>query len=336
MSENTNNQNINNSQPNGANSVNNAPQRPQSFGANQSFPPRQQGIPPRQSSGIPPRQYGSFPPRQQGVPPRQSGTIPPRQQGVPPRPSENQGQASGGSQSRPNLYSINRPSSSEKFERGSRTLSHISGGSSGAKLYRIDRPSQDDSRRKVGGIVLDTDIIQDANQQKLADTTNKRKTVTIVILSMLLALSLVYLVVAVAGYTRRGVEPNCRYHLSSEVDAYWLVENNTQTEFSVREGLANDRIYEIESLLVVNSDDKINIKISITATMDGNEIFIAGLYESADNMVRVEGKNAWVYVGGHQGAGQVHLFKGIDFFGSPAGLNSKNVDINIYAEITKV
>ena len=263
----------------------------------------------------------------------QSGMgIPPRQP-INPRTGVNQ---STQQPRNPNFSGINRPSASERFERGSRSLSHMNGGSTGTKLYRINRSNQTDTmRRQVGGVVLDTELIQDATNQKLNSAKSKQKTAVIVVLSVLLALSLVYLVFAIAGYTKQSKVANCKYYLTSEISAYWMVDNNNETEFTVREGLSSGKVYEIESILVIGSEEKVDIRITITATLDGKEIFISGLSEAVDNLVRVDGKNTWVYVGGHQGSGEVYLFKGIDFFGAPNNLTSDNVSITVHAEITK-
>ena len=319
MTENSNTPNINNSQPNGASSVNKTPQGQQNSGIRPNVSSGQSNVQPR-SSNYSQARPGSITPRPTNIPPRQSN-------GVGQRPQ---------SPGNPNLSSINRLSSAEKFERGSRSLSHINGGSTGAKLYRINRSNEGDlMRRKVGGVMLDTDLIQDANKQKLTNTKSKRKTAVIVVLSILLVLSLAYLAVAIAGYNHRGKEANCNYYLTSEVSAKWMIDNNTETEFVVREGLSSGKVYEIESILIIDSTDKIDIKIMVTATVNGKEIFISGLYEAADNLVRVDGKNTWIYVGGHQGGGEVYMFKGIDFFGSPENLTSDNVKITVHAEITK-
>ena len=152
---------------------------------------------------------------------------------------------------------------------------------------------------------------------------------------MLLALSIVYLLIAIAGYTSRGKEANCKYLLNSEVSAEWKIDNNSETEFVVREGLSSGKVYEIESILVINSAEEINISITITATINGQEILISGLYEAANNLVRVDGKNTWMYLGGHQGVGEIYLFKGIDFYGAPENLNSDNVKITVDAQVTK-
>ena len=230
----------------------------------------------------------------------------------------------------------NRPSANDRFDRGTKHLSHIGGGGAGAKLYRINKAEDDMSRRKVGGIMLDADIIQDANQQKLDDSKNKRKNVIIIVLSMLLAISLAYLAIAIFGYVQNSKAENCRYNISTEVPAYWLIEGGRETKFAVREGLRSNTVYEINTSMVIESDDYVDIEVIITVTVNGKEIYISGLYEASDNMVRVENKNTWKYIGGHQGAGEVYLFGGLDFFGAPDGLNSTSVNINIYAEVTRV
>ncbi len=339
MAEYNNSSNINNNRPNGANSANSAPQGSQNMGNRPNYPPRSSNYPPNQANGTQPRPFNGIPrptsmSSRPGAPQGGIRNFPPRQSV---NPAQRTGINQGAQQPRnPNLSSINRQSATERFERGSRTLSHMNGGTTGAKLYRINRPDQDAmSRRQVGGVVLDTELIQDANKQKLNSTKSKQKTAVIVVLSVLLALSLVYLIFAIAGYSKQSANPNCKYNLTSEVSAHWVVDDNTETEFSVREGLSSGKIYEIESILVIDSEDKVNIRLTITATLDGKEIFISGLDKSADNLVRVDGKNTWVYVGGHQGVGEVYLFNGIDFFGAPNNLTSENVNITVHAEITK-
>lgn len=356
-----NNTSNNNNRPSGAGSVNNAPQRLQNISKtptnnmqrptnNMQRPtnnvPRPMGnmssqinrpMPASQNAGL--RKPAQVPTKGGNIPPRApSGDLQGRPTGVASQRVNNP-QPTGTNQvqhlnhfNNPNL---SRRSASQRFERGSRSLSHINGGTSN-KLYRINRDNQGDMlRRQVGGVILDEDLIQDVNQQKLTATKSKQKTAAIVILSVLLVLSLLYLAFAIAGYSKNGKSNNCKYYITSDVSAHWVLDNNTETEFVLREGLASGKIYEIESILFIDSNEKVNIKITISAILNGREIFISGLEESADNLVRVDSKNSWVYVGGHQGFGEVYLFKGIDFFGAPENLTSDNVTITVHAEITK-
>ena len=342
MSENTNIPNQQ-SRPSNNSSGNIIPPRPQNFGAKPNFPPRP--INNNQSNSTPNMQSR---PSMNTQRPAGANMVAGAQRPTNGNPINNQrpiGMNPTGmrhttptapnAQQRSTGFDTNRLSAGEKFERGSRSISHMSGGTPGAKLYRINRTNQDDlMRRKVGGIVLDAEIIDDAKQLKLADNKNKQKTAVIIVLSMLLALSLVYLAVAIVGYVRSGVEANCRYYISGNVPARWVIDSNEETEFAVREGLTSGSIYKLESILVIGTVDKVDIKITVTAKINEQEIFIAGL-DGANNIIRVEGENTWIYAGGHRGGGEVCMFEGIDFYGAPESLSSQNISIIVNAEITK-
>lgn len=239
------------------------------------------------------------------------------------------------SRSTPNSTQANRQSASERFERGSQNLAHMNIGATGTKLYRVNRSPQEESmRKKIGGFILDDDLVKNANNRRLNNKSNQ-KTVAIVILSVMLALSLIYLAFAIAVFYKKDKKPNCKYYISSDVSAYWMVDNSDETEFVIKDGLTSGKIYLIKSSLIIDSVDKVNIKITISAILDGVEISIAGLDGAPANLIRGNG-NVWTYEGGHQGAGEVHMFNGIDFFGAPENLNSNNVTITVRAEIKKV
>ena len=233
-----------------------------------------------------------------------------------------------------NLYQANRQTASERFERGSKSLAHMNGGTTGTELYKANRlPQEEVLRKQVGGVILDENLIKNANSHNLNNKSNQKTTI-IVILSIMLVLSLMYLTFAIVGYFKNNKKANCKYHLTSDVDAHWMIDNDTETEFVISNGLATGKIYEIKSTLIIDSDDKVNIKITISVMLDGKEISIAGLDGESANLIR-ESENEWSYIGGYQGVGELHLFNGIDFSGAPQNINSNNITIDIHAIITR-
>ena len=225
-------------------------------------------------------------------------------------------------------------SNKEKLEKSIKGLSFAGGGMGNTKLdsitdLNISTDAKD--RKKVGGVVLDMETIQDANQQKLANKGNGRNNVIIVVLSLLLVLSLVYLAVAIAQYKQGKKVPNCYYEITSEVDARWMIDGRTNTKFVVGSGLESGTILTLQSELQINTLDKVDITLSLEVTIDGEEFIIAGLDGINDNLIRVEGKNQWKFRDGHEGGGLLYLFGGIDFSDAPMSLNSSNVYIKVTA-----
>ena len=204
-----------------------------------------------------------------------------------------------------------------------------------------DTTSNSSTRKKVGGVVLDIEAIEDATRQRF-DTKGKRNNVIILVLSLLLAVSLVYLAIAIIGYNKSKKVPNCIYKLNSQVSAKWIVEGGGDTEIVVKEGLAPDMIYLLNSSLEINDASSVSLTLEIRVWLEGNEITISGLHLPNDNLVRVQNSNStdkhikYAYQGSITGGGKIEMFKGLDFSDTPGNLNSNNVKIEVIANIQKI
>ena len=228
-------------------------------------------------------------------------------------------------------------SAKDKLEKSLKGLSFAGGGVGSSKIDLgpdITKTSNDKSRKKVGGVVLDLDTIQDANKQKLSAKSNRRNTVIIIVLAVLLVLSLAYLAVTLMAYFRGKKEPCLRYEMSTEVDANWLIEGNRRTEFAIRQGLESGMVYEIDSKLQVNTIQRVNISITLTIRVAGEEIVPAGLLGLNPKFINAPDTSHYVYQGGLEGGGIIDVFTGIDFKGAPSHLSSDNVQIIIKATLT--
>ena len=227
-------------------------------------------------------------------------------------------------------------SAEEKLKKSMKGLSHMGGvGGGGLNLDTGAGLSVDDKavRKKVGGVVLDMETIQDANKQKL-QTSNKRRNVVILVLSLLLVISLVYLVVAIIGYINSKKPANCFYNVEGE--ATWLIEGEKKTEFRTPSGIGRDKIYVLLSALKIETTDSVELVVIVDARCDGEEVLIAGLYEINDNLVRVDGTNKFVYQLTITGGDTIQLFSGIDFKDAPYKLTDNNLKITVTAYVTRV
>jgi len=229
-------------------------------------------------------------------------------------------------------------SNKDKLEKSLKGLSFAGSGIGNTKIdtskdLNLDTGAKD--RKKVGGVVLDMDTINDANQQKLSAKGNRRNNVIIIVLSLLLVLSLVYLAIAFAQYNQSKKEPNCRYNIVSDVDARWLIDGKTNTKFVIGNGLESGKILNLKSELQINTLDKVGIMLTVEVKIDGQDYVVAGLDGINDNLIRYDGTNTWEYRGGLEGGGLVYLFGGIDFNDAPVKLNSKNVSIKVEAIVYK-
>ena len=201
--------------------------------------------------------------------------------------------------------------------------------------------SSSNSRKKVGGVVLDLETIEDASRQKI-NTKSRRNNVIILVLSLLLVISLVYLVIAIISYKNSQKDANCFYKINSEVSAKWIIEGGTDTAILVREGLATDTIYLLDSSLQIDYAQSVTLTLEIRAWIDGEEITVSGLHSHNEKLVRVQNANAsakylkYAYQGTITGGGKIEMFKGLDFSGAPAHLNSDNVKIEVNVNIQKV
>lgn len=228
-------------------------------------------------------------------------------------------------------------SNKEKLEKSLKGLSFAGSGVGSTKIDTskdLNTASNTKDRKKVGGVVLDMETIQDASQQKLSGKGNRRNNVIIIVLSLLLIISLVYLAIAIAQYNQSKKEPNCRYDIVSDVDARWMIDGRTNTKFVVGNGLEADTILTLQSELQINTLERVDILLKLDVKIDGENFIIAGLDGINDNLIRVEGKNEWKYRNSYQGGGLLYMFGGIDFSGAPSKLNSKNVSIKVTATIT--
>jgi len=233
-----------------------------------------------------------------------------------------------------------RPSAEDRFNKSFKNLAYTSGGGGGALNMASSSSSQGKhnahshtpSRKKVGGVVLDMETIQDANKQRL-EKSNKRNNVIIVVLSMCLVVSLVYLAIAILGFNNSKREPNCMYSVVGGGKAEWIIEGENDTEFVLRQGLARDHIYLLESSLKIKTTETVTLSIEINVLLDGEPILIAGLQDKNSNLIRVANTNQFVYQATITGGGTIHLFKGIDFSEAPNNLTSDNVVIEVIANV---
>ena len=210
-------------------------------------------------------------------------------------------------------------SAEEKLRKSMRGLSHMGGvGSGGLDVNRttsLNNTSTKTSRKKVGGVVLDIGAIEETNSQSI-ETKGKRNNVIIFILSLLLVVSVVYLIIAILNYNQSKKDPNCKYFIESDVGAQWLIEGKSKTEFLLRQGLAPDMRYMVDSKIKINTTETVVVEISIVVKLKGEHILIAGLDNPNKNLIPVENSNT--YRGEISGGGIVHMFDGLDFTLAPS------------------
>lgn len=241
-----------------------------------------------------------------------------------------------------------RMSAEDKLKKSIKNLSYTSGGSGSmnmgttrttAKSSSTAKSSiattSETSRKKVGGVVLDVETIQDATKQKL-ETRGKRNNVIIIILSILLVISLVYLAVAVVGYMNGKRESNCKFSVQGNAQAEWIIEGGKDTEFALKDGLEADSVYGFNCEIDIKTIEEVTLSVEIIVKLEGNEILVAGLKDIHDNLLRVEGENIFSYKGTISGGGRIKLFTGIDFADAPSNLNSRNITIEVIAHVNTV
>lgn len=225
-------------------------------------------------------------------------------------------------------------SAEEKLKKSLNNLSHTgSSGGINAELKTSKTSSYSgEKRRKVGGVVLDIEAIQEASNQKI-DTRGKRNNAIITILVILLIISLVYLTITVVNYINSKRSPNCRYSIQGDVQAEWIVEGSKETEFLVQDGIAPGTIYWINSNIDIQTEENVTLTITIKVSCDGEEINV-GLTGLGENIILAE-NGTYIYDGVISGGGTVHLFEGIDFNAElPENINSRNIKIEIVAYLT--
>lgn len=244
-----------------------------------------------------------------------------------------------------NTTRTTRPSSSpmsaeEKLRKGMKGLSHMSGGSGGLNLnanINLDKGDSSAVRKKVGGVVLDMETIQDAHKQKF-ETKGRRNNVIILILSLLLVVSLVYLVIAFMGYKNSKRDPNLKYMVVGE--GQWVVDGGTKTQIVMAEGALGGQLYTINSKLNITTTDSVSLYIEIKVLYNGEEVLISGL-QGAFDFVRVKDANMndtnkFRYNKTITGGGTIQVFDEIDFTENEQALNTEDLVIEITAYIEKL
>lgn len=237
--------------------------------------------------------------------------------------------------------SPNRLSAEDRLKKSMKSLSHTSGGFGGGELSKSGLGTKsysakaDPTRKKVGGVVLDIETIEDATKQKF-ETRGRRNNVIILILSLLLVVSIVFLIIAVIGYKNSKKPPNCIYKVDGDASAEWIIQGNKKTKFTLRSGLAPDTVYLVKSVIDINTENSVVLTIELEVLLEGEPILIAGLQDAHQNLVRVENTNKFIYQGTITGGGKILLFEGIDFSEAPGNLTSENVKINITANVNKI
>ncbi len=224
-------------------------------------------------------------------------------------------------------------SAEDKLKKSMKGLSHMGGVGGGLNLDTSTESKNSTERKKVGGVVLDVGTIQDASKQRL-QTKGRRNTVVILVLSLALIISLVYLAVAVLGFLGGKQEPNCKFVVEGE--ASWVIEGKSKTEFRIPQGLARDMMYVIDASLSIETNESVELHINIKVEHKGQEILIGGLHECNNNLVRVDNTNKFVYQNTITGGGTIKLFEGIDFTEAPYDMTSDTINIVVTAYIVKI
>ncbi|MBQ3502186.1 MAG: hypothetical protein IJA72_00780 [Clostridia bacterium] len=235
-----------------------------------------------------------------------------------------------------------RASAEEKLKKSLKNLSYTSGTSGGSTASTTSRSSsttKKDDRKKVGGVVLDVETIQDATKQKF-ETKGRRKNVIILILVLALVVSLVFVAISVLNYQKSKKAPNLKYTIQGDAGSLcsWVVGEGSQTKFVLKEGLSTGMAYMLTSSLDVKTPLSVNITIEIIALLDGTPIQVALSYEgdNTETFTKVddETKNIFTYNGTtHSGGGKLKVFDGIDFTDAPYNLTSENIEIEVIAKV---
>lgn len=234
------------------------------------------------------------------------------------------------------LNQYNRPSSpEEKLKKSMKGLSYTGSGSSNLDLNpsaKLHKQEKTNVRKKVGGVVLDVETIHDANKQKF-ETKGRRNNVVILILSLLLVVSLIYLALAFISYKNSKRSPNLKFFVQGE--AQWVIEGGTNTEMVMENGYLGGQMYTISSKLNITTTDSVTLYIEIKVLHKGEEILISGLQE-APNFVRVKDTNKFVYNGSITGGGIIQVFGELDFSENEQSLNTEDLVIEITAYVEKL
>lgn len=248
------------------------------------------------------------------------------------RPDANGLNSNGAQGSRP---SPNPMLAEEKLKRSLKGLSHIGGGAIGSSLNHTSQNKIDTSqRKKVGGVVLDLETIEDVNKQNYEGKT-KRNNVIIFALCIMLVASLIYLAVAIANFNKSKKDFNFSYVVEGDVNAQWIVEGGEKVAFNINEGLSCDTFYWLDSELSINTSDEVTLQIEIQVFVKGEHIVIEGLHLPNENLEREDGTNIYNY-NGTLTSGKYHIFSALDFHEAPASLNSQTTTIKVIARVNKV
>lgn len=229
----------------------------------------------------------------------------------------------------------------EKLARSSRNLSYTAGagiGNSHIDLSRYARKPVDPGaeRKKVGGIVLDVDTIQDVTSQRM-NTKDKRNRVIILVLVLALIVSLLFLTITVLNYQKGTAPATCFFKIEGDAGSAcgWLIENEDLTEFNPPDELNSTSVYELKSQLVVNTNVTVTLQLTIDVTCNGKPFLITQLHNPNPQLERLEDTNNFVYLGTITGPKIVDLFEGIDFTSSPEILSSQNLRMTVTAIVVQ-
>ncbi|MFQ6724094.1 MAG: hypothetical protein ACLRFE_01995, partial [Clostridia bacterium] len=198
-------------------------------------------------------------------------------------------------------------SAEEKLKKSMKGLSYTGSSATGVNMDILNQEESKPKvkeRKKIGGVVLDMGSVE-TNKKENYITKRGRNSVIILILSLLLVASLVYLLVAIMGYYNNKKEPNCKFYVQGE--AQWIIEGKTRTEFLIPQGLMMDMAYELDSSLTITTNASVNLTIEISAMVNGTAFRVYGLNNANQNLERIEDTNTWKYKNTITGGGTFHM-----------------------------
>lgn len=243
---------------------------------------------------------------------------------------------------------IKAQSAEDKLKRSLKSLSYTSGTSGGVTTRKttttstMSRGAAKEQRKKVGGVVLDVETIQDASKQKF-ETRGRRNNVIILILVLALVVSLVFLAITIVDYQRAKKSPNLLYSVQGTAggSCEWSIAGGTRTKYVIADGLSTGLQYDLESHLNIKTPAGVNIVVEIIALLNGEPIKVEVAYDINHNksFEREEGSsgNRFKYVDGiYVGGGLIRVFDGIDFTDAPHNLTSNNIEIEVVAYVDYV
>ena len=230
-----------------------------------------------------------------------------------------------------------------KLKKSLKNLSYTSG-TSGASTAsygqtRLASRPKKEERKKVGGVLLDVETIQDATKQKF-ETKGRRKNVIILMLVLALVVALVFVTITALNYRKSKKAPNLKYEIQGDAGELcsWKIAGGSQTKFVLQDGLSSGLVYALSSSLDIKTSLSVNITIEIVALLEGEPISV-GLFYDVNNeetftKVSDETKNVFTYNNTiYSGGGKLHVFDGIDFSDAPYNLTSKNIELEVIATV---